>query len=256
MAQYPGEFIDRLHLVWGAGFLSPGGPEEVCKIVEGLDLSGKRILDIGCGAGGPAMVLAQNFGAHMVCLDVEQELVDRARLNFEKEGLSGFAEFHLVEPGPLPFNDDEIDGVFSKEAILHIPDKSSLFSDVLRILKPGGFFAASDWLKGENAETDPGYLQYISKGHLDYRMATARETEAALNSAGFCNVSTLDRHEWYAPKALEELVQIQGPLKEKLIAISGQETYDEWLSSRNGSSAAFNSGGLRPTHLRAFRPLA
>ena len=39
MAQYPNDFIDRLHLVWGTGFLSPGGPEEVGQIVRGIDMN-------------------------------------------------------------------------------------------------------------------------------------------------------------------------------------------------------------------------
>src|SRR3546814_5254164 len=53
--QYPDEFIDRLHLIWGDAFLSPGGPEEVRAIVSGLDLEDGEVLDIGCGTGGPAI---------------------------------------------------------------------------------------------------------------------------------------------------------------------------------------------------------
>jgi hypothetical protein len=44
--QYSDHFIERLHTVWGEGFLSPGGPEEVRQIVSGIDLSGKIVLDI------------------------------------------------------------------------------------------------------------------------------------------------------------------------------------------------------------------
>lgn len=254
MAQYPQDFIDRLHLVWGPGFLSPGGPEEVARIVDGLDLSGKTVLDIGCGAAGPAIVLARDFGARMVCLDVEEALLDNAKRNVAQAGLSDQVEFHLVEPGPLPFEACRFDGVFSKEAMLHIPDKPALFADVIRVLKPGGFFAASDWLKGENAEQDPGYKRYIKEGHLTYKMATAAETEAALVAAGFQDVQTVDRHAWYGPMATQELADIQGPLRDKLIAASDLETYEKWLSSRKGSAPAFNSGGLRPTHLRGTRP--
>jgi cyclopropane fatty-acyl-phospholipid synthase-like methyltransferase len=254
MAQYPDEFIDRLHLVWGPGFLSPGGPQEVAKIVRGLDLAGKRVLDIGCGSGGPAIVLARDFGAQMVCLDVEKALIDRARANVQAAGATDQIEFHLAEPGPLPFGANEFDGVFSKEAMLHITDKSALFTDVLCVLKPGGFFAASDWLKGENAEDDPGYQRYMADGHLSYNMATAAETEAAMRKAGFSDVHTLDRHEWYGPMARQELADIQGPLRAQLIEVSDQDTYDKWVSSRHGSAAAFSSGGLRPTHLHGAKP--
>ena len=68
MAHYTDEFIARLQLVWGAGFLSPGGPQEVGEIVKRLDLGDRRVLDIGCGTGGPAIVLARDYGARVVMI--------------------------------------------------------------------------------------------------------------------------------------------------------------------------------------------
>ena len=49
---YSDAYNDFLAAVWGEGYLSPGGPEEVSRILEGLDLTGARMLDIGCGTGG------------------------------------------------------------------------------------------------------------------------------------------------------------------------------------------------------------
>ena len=66
MAHYTDEFIARLQLVWGPGFLSPGGPQEVGEIVKRLGLGDRRVLDIGCGTGGPAIVLARDFGAEKI----------------------------------------------------------------------------------------------------------------------------------------------------------------------------------------------
>jgi phosphoethanolamine N-methyltransferase len=77
--QYPDHFIERLHTVWGEGFLSPGGPEEVGEIVRGIELSGKVVLDIGFGTGGPAITLAKNHHAEKVVgIDVEAQLRDHA----------------------------------------------------------------------------------------------------------------------------------------------------------------------------------
>ena len=254
VAQYPDEFIDRLHLVWGLGFLSPGGPEEVARIVKGLDLRGKRVLDIGCGTGGPAIVLARDFGANMVCVDVEEQLLVRARRNTGEAGVSERIEFHLVAPGPLPFSDRAYDVVFSKDSMLHIPDKRALFTEVFRVLRPGGFFAASDWLAGENADSDPAFRRYVDNGQLNFSMATTLQTVDALREAGFSEVSSEDRHNWYAGISAQEVEAIAGHLRADIIAVSDLETYENWLSVRRALAAAVASGGLCPTHLHGVRP--
>ena len=69
--RYPDDFIDRLHAIWGEGFLSPGGVEEVHQIVKGLDLAGKTVLDIGFGTAGPAIVLARELGALVIYDDIQ-----------------------------------------------------------------------------------------------------------------------------------------------------------------------------------------
>ncbi|HCH99470.1 MAG TPA: SAM-dependent methyltransferase, partial [Alphaproteobacteria bacterium] len=56
---YDDVHIALLEDIWGEGFLSPGGPDEVARVLEGLDLSGKTVLDIGCGSGAIAVLLAR-----------------------------------------------------------------------------------------------------------------------------------------------------------------------------------------------------
>ncbi len=55
--------VDFLEALWGDGYLSPGGPEEVARILAGLDLAGRTVLDIGCGSGGITVSLARDYGA-------------------------------------------------------------------------------------------------------------------------------------------------------------------------------------------------
>ena len=54
---YSGQLIGMLELVWGEGWLSPGGPEEVATAIKGIDFRGKTVLDIGCGVGGVDFLL-------------------------------------------------------------------------------------------------------------------------------------------------------------------------------------------------------
>jgi hypothetical protein len=64
--EYTDDFAAGLELMWGQGFMSPGGPEEAGLIVQGLNLQGKEILDIGSGLGGPSICLVSQHGAGRV----------------------------------------------------------------------------------------------------------------------------------------------------------------------------------------------
>ncbi len=251
--QYPDHFIERLHAVWGEGFLSPGGPEEVREIVKDLDLSGNKVLDVGFGTGGPAIALAREHGARVVGIDVEAQLRERAVRNIEQAGIAGQVELEIVEPGTWPFADDSFDVVFSKDSMIHIDDKAALFRDVMRVLKPGGAFVASDWLAGEDALGKPELDRFQEVGHLSFTMATASEMAAALTAAGFQNVETRDRNAWYASVCAEELARVEGPLRQQLTDMVGEEIYSHWLTVRRSLAAAVTAGGLRPTHLRGFK---
>ena len=56
-------YITFFEEVWGSGYLSPGGPDEVARIVDGLDCVGARVLDIGCGSDGITLSLACDHGS-------------------------------------------------------------------------------------------------------------------------------------------------------------------------------------------------
>ena len=138
-----------LQLVWGDGFLSPGGAEEVARLLEGSDIRGCRVLDIGCGLGAVDELLAVRHGAaSVVGVDIDPVLLEQMKARIERAGLAGQVRGVRVEPGPLPFPAASFDVVFSKDSLVQIPDKPALFADVHRVLRRGGRFIASDWLRG------------------------------------------------------------------------------------------------------------
>ena len=167
--EYPEHLVTRVQTIWGEGFLSPGGPEEVREIVQGINLADKTILDIGCGTGGPAIVLAGETGATAVIgIDVQSKLLQLACKYARDAGVINKVEFRLVEPGPLPFEDNLFDVVFSKDALAHFADKEAIYREMLRVLRPGGVFLASDWLGGENTASSPEWARFIELSkHVD-----------------------------------------------------------------------------------------
>jgi ubiquinone/menaquinone biosynthesis C-methylase UbiE len=142
---YDDAMVTFLETLWGDGYLSPGGPEEVARVLRGLDLAGRAVLDVGCDSGGITVSLARDHGAAKVIgIDVEAPVCARARARTQKAGLADRVEIRQVEPGPLPLPlpDASLDLVFSKDSIVHIPDKKALADEAFRVLRPGGWFAA------------------------------------------------------------------------------------------------------------------
>ena len=56
--EYHENLVTMLEIIWGTGYMAPGGAGNVARMLSGLDVSGKKILDIGCGIGGPAFEMA------------------------------------------------------------------------------------------------------------------------------------------------------------------------------------------------------
>lgn len=253
MAQYTDEFIARLEVLWGRGFLSPGGPEEVRMIFEAVAPAGRDVLDIGVGLGGPAVVLARAFGAQVVGIDVENGVLERARALVDETRLADRITLELVEPGPLPFPDASFDVVFSKDSLVHVPDKRGLYAEAWRVLRPGGRLAVSDWLSGRTADQDPAMRAWLEAVHLDFTFATGDEVAAMLRAIGFEAVETVDRNAWFVDLSRREQAAITGPLRSELEALFGADEVSAWHGRRQLLVGAAAAGALRPTHIRARR---
>ncbi len=253
--EYTDSLIDFLEVVWGEGYLSPGGAEEVARILEGSDLAGCRVLDIGCGSGGIATELVENYGAGAVVgVDVEDGVLARAAQRIAARGLSDRINVRKVEPGPLPFDEAAFDVVFSKDSMIHIPDKEALFADVHRILKPGGWFLASDWLISHDDEPSPEMRHYVAMEGLSFGMASPHRYRAALEAAGFDEVALRNRNRWYVEVARRERDAIAGALYERACAAAGKEVVDHNVGTWNAMLVVLESGEHCPHHLRARKP--
>ena len=252
---YPPRLIAMLETLWGEGFLSPGGPDEVARVIGDHDLRGASVLDIGCGAGGIDVALVERHGAGFVTgIDVEDGVLTRARAVVAAAGLSSRIGLVKVAPGPLPFAPASFDVVFSKDSIVHIPDKAALMAEVFRVLRPGGWFLASDWLIG----TDQISLQmqeYIAAEGLDFGMATPARYLAAMAAAGFVGGQAVSRNAWYREQARHELDRLKGETGARAEALLGADFVAQNIGIWQRMIPVLDSGEHCPTHLQAQKPL-
>lgn len=253
--QYDRAFTEALQFMWGRGFLSPGGPEEVHGILAGCDVAGRRVLDIGSGLGGIDIIIARELGAaEVVGIDVEPQLICAARDLVAAEGLAERIHFQLVAPGPLPFSARSFDIVFSKDAMVHIPDKQLLFTEVIRVLRPGRPFIAGDWLWREGAADSPVVRTWMAASPLQFAFTTIPEAERAMRIAGFRDIVIEDRRAQLQAANLKEVEALKGEARSRLAALVGEDMANSRLASAQGRQAALDSGDLIPCHLKGRKP--
>ena len=133
-----------LNFGWG----DPDGPvdlleaqKEMVRQVTAL-LEGETWLDVGCGLGGPAMLLAREQGRRLTGININPEQVEACRQRAREDGVE--VDFVLGDAQRLPFSEEAFDGVYTIESPLHYPDKQAFLDSAFRVLRPGGGFALCD----------------------------------------------------------------------------------------------------------------
>ena len=184
----------------------------------------------------------------MLGVDVEVHLVEHSRERARAAGLDERVRFQLVDPEPQPFDDGSYDMVFSKDAIVHIPDKAACYAEVLRVLAPGGVFVGSEDTCTSDAR------EWLATVHLDFRMETLEQTRRALERSGFERVGLLERNEWYKVEVEKEIATLSGDSYEKLVGVVGEETAKHRLESSTLKQRVIDQGFLRPPHFVGYKP--
>ncbi len=147
---------------------------------------GMRVLDVGCGIGGPAMTIAGHSGAHVTGVDLVDHRVAAAQATAARRGLAELTDFQHGDALRLPFEDATFDAAYSFEALCHVPDKAAAYREVARVLKPGGAFLGYDWLRGAGLTAEgQGYVEEICRCHGVPYLNTLEGTRADLAAAGF-----------------------------------------------------------------------
>jgi sterol 24-C-methyltransferase len=166
--------------------------------------AGMKVIDVGCGVGGPMRSIARFSGADIVGITISPYQVERARRHNARAGLG--AQCELVEGDfcAMPFPGATFDAAYSLEACCHAADRRGPFGEVFRVLKPGALFAGHDWcMTPRYRPADPEHERIklgIEKGNAIANLVTSSELVRALTDVGFEVQDADDAAEWPVPE--------------------------------------------------------
>ncbi|KAH8890469.1 hypothetical protein GQ53DRAFT_721710 [Thozetella sp. PMI_491] len=150
---------------------------------------GMRVLDAGCGVGGPARQIAKFTGCHVTGITINEYQVERATRYAKMEGLSDQLSFVLGDFMNIPFEDNTFDAVYAIEATVHAPELRDVYAELLRVLKPGGIFGVYEWVmtdKYDNDNVDQRKTRIeIEQGDGIANIVGAADAVKAIQDAGF-----------------------------------------------------------------------
>jgi SAM-dependent methyltransferase len=142
-----------------------------------------RVLDVGGGIGGPARQLASRFGCRVDVLDVTAEYCSVGSRLTTWTHLADLVSFVHASALDMPFEAASFDVVWTQHASMNISDKTALYGEIARVVRPGGRFAFFDILAGPN-EPIHFPVPWASDPSFSF-LRSPDETRSLITDAGF-----------------------------------------------------------------------
>jgi len=179
----------------GSGILNYG-QEDLCRrTVQSLPRTG-RWLDVGCGLGGPARLLAsENKGVDITGINISELQLEEAGKRTAVSGLADRVHIQQGDACAMPFREDEIfDGLYAIETAFHFPDKAAFAKEAHRVMKKNGAFALADMVQVEGGvKKSDSFVSSLFHSWLGImNMHTVSKWKNDLRSAGFTKIEVED----------------------------------------------------------------
>jgi len=206
-----------------------GGEESTRALARDAGIrEGMKVLDICSALGGPARLLAREFGAQVTGLDATPRMIQEAIRRTEEAGLSDRVTFKHGNALDLPFRRGTFDVVWGEDAWCYVTDKARLVREAARVLKPGGVLAFTDWVQTGDMSDEEMEALYAFMA-FPY-METIPGYVALVQQAGLVltHAADLSPHFRECMRAYES--DLQERLKPAVIHQFGQEVYEAALA--------------------------
>jgi cyclopropane fatty-acyl-phospholipid synthase-like methyltransferase len=246
---YDEKALTTLAILFSPGFTQLGEKPWIEAMGHEFDLTNKKVLLLGSGAGGAACFLASRYDAQVLGLETEPFLIEASQQLKEKAGLHNvtFERLHL------PFsNGHKFDLIFSINTLSDYKEKNVLFTELHRILRPNGTLAMLEWFhKSPNYSEDAStFFEYT---HDVFYLNTPQDYLQILEKNHFSYVNFNDTTKNMRHLSEELIMQLKTNHQGEIIAAFGAEYYEEWLDYWQLLHAALQSGDLISGSVRGVK---
>ena len=217
------------------------GQEVSKELAQHITSSNLKVLDVGCGLGGPARMIADEKSCTVTGLDLSQEFIDTAKALSKLVNLDSKTTFLKGDALNLPFEKNSFDVVWTQHVQMNISEKKKFYNEIFRVLKTGGKFLYYDIFK--SSDNDINYpMPWASRQDLSHLINIA-ELEKILNSIGFNSFSKKNQTDAGLGSIKQMLSHIKefGPPIMGLNVLMGKDTKQKILNAFNH----FDQGDLQ-----------
>jgi len=176
--------VDEFHL---------RGVEVTKELVTEFDFKNLKVLDVGCGLGGPSRMLADEFNCNVSGIDMSHEYIRTAQKLSEIIKLNGTTEFVQGDALNLPFEDGSFDAVWTQHVQMNIEDKVTFYSEINRVLKNNGALIYYDIFKKNNEDVNYP-VPWANNTSVSF-LQTIANMDSILNSLGLTKMQATNQTE-------------------------------------------------------------
>jgi sterol 24-C-methyltransferase len=208
----------------GENFYESLARHEYFLALQGGFFKGMKVLDLGCGVGGPARNIARFTGCNVIGVNNNEYQIGRGRRYDSRFGLNNLISYAKTDFCNTGFDSNAYDGAYAIEATCHATDKVKCYSEIFRVLKPGAAFVCYEWIitdKYDHSNEEHRRIRHgIELGNSLPTLETAKQVVKAMEDSGFIVEDNFDVCERFETGAAKNITWYN-PLEGSYSSISG-----------------------------------
>ncbi|KAL6764977.1 S-adenosyl-L-methionine-dependent methyltransferase [Haematococcus lacustris] len=249
--QYSQQGVETYQAIYGPGHMSCGGEQTARQLASLLQLQpGQRVLDVGCGTGGSAYLLAEGWGVRVHGLDLSVNCLlaalDKASTR------SGDVSFEVADMASCSLAPCAYDALLCRDTLMHVQDKAGALERFHSWLKPGGRLLLTDYClpPGGAPDLDSDTASYLAARR--YHLVSLEAYEEVAVAAGFTEVVMRDQTDQFVVQLQRELAGLRAQ-RPAFTAAFGVEAFDACQASWEGKLRRALAGQQRWVLLTALK---